>query len=475
MVFHSIEFAVFFALVWAAYLSLGHRLQNRMLLVASYAFYASWDWRFLSLIVLTTITDFFCARAIHGESDKAIRKRWVAVSCTVNLGVLGVFKYFDFFVENLAQLSASVGLELSYPMLNVILPVGISFYTFQSMSYTLDVFRKQVKPADHFLDYALYVSFFPQLVAGPIERAKHLLPQILEPRRIRLEQLEAGVFLIGLGIFKKIFVADNLGRIVDPIFRAGADPSSPEVLLGGYAFLFQVYCDFSAYTDMARGTAKLMGFELMDNFNAPYFARNVQDFWARWHISLTTWIRDYLYYPLAFKRFNKKSIPAPMITIITFTIMGLWHGAAWGYVLWGLYNGIVLAGYGYLVRRWARAKKGKNAEASQVRSVANALLTFHVILIGDLFFRSGSLAQALGMAWSLFTDFRIPADIVTRYGECFFYIVPMLLLDWLMTGKNRDVALFQLRPMARYAAYYVMFLLVVKFGTATPSYIYFQF
>lgn len=475
MIFHSLQFIAFFITVYVIYVSLRHKAQNRFLLVASYVFYATWDWRFLSLIIITTTTDYLCALAIHKSEDKNLRKKFVAISCVINIGILASFKYFNFFVENIISLFSAFGIDLSGPITHVIVPVGISFYTFQSLSYTLDVYRKQVEPTKNILDYALYVSFFPQLVAGPIERAKNLLPQVLADRTITPKKMREGTALIILGIFKKLYIADNLGAIVNPIFAEGANPDGSMVLIAGYAFLFQVYCDFSAYTDIARGTSKLMGFELMENFRAPYFARNVQEFWNRWHISLTTWIRDYLFYPLAFMRIKKRSIPPFWVTIITFTIMGLWHGAAWGFVLWGLYNGIVLAFYTKYSRQLKIYPMLTKPLGDRLQHILSIIITFHFILIGDIFFRSSSLAQSGDMINRLFFDFSITPDFQSQLITLILYITPMLIIDFLTTTKVAEVRVYEVSKALRYAALYVMFFLVINYGESTPTFIYFQF
>ena len=478
MLFHSFQFFFFFLVTYALYLTLRHRAQNRLLLLASYFFYASWDWRFLSLIMITTVTDFFCARAINATADKSIRKRYVAISCTINLGILAAFKYFEFFVDSFVELVSAVGYDISGPSLNIILPVGISFYTFQSISYTLDVYRKQMKPTDSLLDYALFVSLFPQLIAGPIERGKNLLPQILSERIIEIEKVRQGLFLIALGLFKKLFVADNLGAIVDPIFASDATVSGALVLIGGYAFLFQIYCDFSAYTDIARGTSKLMGFELMENFRTPFLARNIQEFWNRWHISLTTWVRDYLYYPLAFKRFRKRSIPAPLVVIISFSILGLWHGAAWGFVVWGICNGIFLALFAEYSKR---KKKIMNAipkglaQFSKFYAVASIALTFHVVFFGTLFFRTENPQQAFLMIDALTTNFSANAMFAQAFGNVAFFIAPIILIDLLTQKTPIEERIFEVSQVARYGTIVAMYLAVAVYGGAIPTFIYFQF
>lgn len=475
MIFHSLQFLGFFVAVFSVYLSLGHKLQNRFLLLASYFFYGTWDWRFLILIIITTLTDYFCAKSIEATSEKSIRKRYVAISCFVNLGILGVFKYYNFFLENFINLFSTFGYDISGPTINILLPVGISFYTFQSMSYTLDVYRKQLKPAENVLDYALYVSFFPQLVAGPIERAKNLMPQILSPRTFSSKRVQQALILIILGIFKKLFIADNLADVVDAVFDPSASPSSAMVLIGGYAFLFQVYCDFSAYTDIARGISKLMGFELMENFRAPYLARNLQDFWNRWHISLTTWIRDYLYYPLAFARFKKRSIPPYIVTVITFTVMGFWHGAAWGYILWGVYNGIALSVYGIISKYIPKIKKDASQLLKSSTNVLFVLITFHVIFIGDIFFRSTSFEQSASLLTTLFTASPFTGEFVTNLMNIGFYILPILMLDLFTIKKPIEDSVQNLPMVVRYGFVYGIFFLVYYFGASKPSFIYFQF
>ncbi len=298
MLFNSLTFALFFVVVYALYLVLRHKGQNRMLLAASCVFYGAWDWRFLFLMFVSITTDYLCGRAIARSREDAARKRYVAVGVCVNLGILGFFKYYNFFADNLCALLERVGFCGNLPVLNIILPVGISFYTFQSMSYLVDVYRREVRPVDSYWDYALFVSFFPQLVAGPIMRAKVLLPQILAPRVVTREKFADGGYLILLGLFQKVFVADNLGRFVDASFSSQAPYNGYLVLSTLYFFAFQIFCDFAGYSNIARGLGKCMGFEIMINFREPYFATNPREFWRRWHISLSTWLRDYLYIPL---------------------------------------------------------------------------------------------------------------------------------------------------------------------------------
>ncbi len=446
-----------------------------MLLIASYFFYGCWDWRFLSLILISSITDYFCGLQIEKYDEKIDRRKFVLISLFINLGILAFFKYFNFFVDNFIALVSIFGIHPDIRILNIILPVGISFYTFQTLSYTIDVYRKQVTPCNNFLDYALYVSFFPQLVAGPIERAKNLLPQVLKHRSLDMSNISEGLLLIYWGLFKKIFIADNLALIVDSIFAGTGSSSGGMILLGIYAFSFQIYCDFSAYSDIARGVAKLMGFEIMINFREPFFASNIQDFWNRWHISLTTWIRDYLYYPLALTRIKKKHINVKLITIITFLVMGLWHGASWNFVLWGGYHGSLLALYIMLlpkVRRYLQPHEGINAIAWKIVCI---IFTFHICAFGCLLFRSQSLDQVLWMVEHLFKNFEITGDVVSLFWQYILYILPLLLVELGQFKYKELTYLFRYKRAFRYVFYSVLFYLMTMYSSKAASFIYFQF
>jgi D-alanyl-lipoteichoic acid acyltransferase DltB (MBOAT superfamily) len=350
--FHSLDFLAFFVVMVALYWRLGHRWQNRLLLVGSYVFYGWIHPWFLSLIFASTFVDYWAARAMGplpgGSGLDALearaaaggnRRRWLVISLISNLGLLGFFKYFDFFVDNVFVVLEAVGLGLPKPALQIVLPVGISFYTFQTLSYTIDVYRGRLEARQSFLDVAVFVAFFPQLVAGPIERASHLLPQVERPRVFAPALVRDATVLMVWGFFKKLVIADNVGVVANKVF-ALADPTFPVLWAGVFAFGIQIYADFSAYSDIARGTARWLGFDVMKNFNHPYVATGPADFWHRWHISLSTWFRDYVYIPLGGSRTG-----TPMWArnvVITFVVSGLWHGASWNFVLWGLYHGVLL-------------------------------------------------------------------------------------------------------------------------------------
>jgi len=482
MSFNSYTFAVFFVIVYTLYLSLDHKRQNRMLLAASYVFYGFWDWRFLGLILLSTLTDYLCALAIEGRTEKAQRRLFVILSVAINLTILGFFKYFNFFTENLVALVNLFGLDLSQPTLKIILPVGISFYTFQTISYTVDVYRKQCRATRDFLDYALYVAFFPQLVAGPIERAKNLLPQISNPRTITWDQIREGLLLIFWGTIKKVVIADNLGTLialtVNPFLDHQVPGNGGLVLAGCYAFMFQLYCDFSAYSDIARGTAMLMGIEIMVNFRSPYLTSNIQEAWSRWHISLTTWIRDYLYFPLILAKFRwlkKKHIGPRTATLITFFIMGLWHGAAWNFALWGVYNALLLITYSTLQPYTRRLRKPKPKPVALLLRVLSVIGTYHLLLAGVIFFRAQSLHEIVFSYQQILTNFTISQDAVQVFLRTMFYVTPLLLVEALQFKKNDLSSLVRFPAPIRYGFFYAGLYLLVLHGTRGGAFIYFQF
>ncbi len=408
MVFNSLHFLWFFVAVWGLYWALGRqvRLQNFFLLLASYVFYGYWDWRFCGLILASTVIDYGCGLGMERwGSEPGRRKGLLLLSVCVNLGALGFFKYFNFFVESARELLHSVGLGGGDWTLGIILPVGISFYTFQTLSYTIDRYRGDIPVERNFIDFAFFVSFFPQLVAGPIVRARDFLPQAAHPREFRWEKQAEGLQLALWGLFKKAVVADNLAPLVDAVFASEGELGIPVRLLAIYAFTVQIYCDFSGYTDIARGTAALLGFHFPRNFSQPYFAADPSTFWRRWHMTLSTWLRDYLYISLGG---NRKGPGRTYINLMaTMLLGGLWHGAAWNFVLWGGYQGLLLA-----VHRWWRGEgPGTDAAPWGLRAlrwfvffqlVCFGWLLFRAQSLGDIarFLAPGSLLSAQGLALS---------------------------------------------------------------------------
>jgi len=484
MFFNSWQFIVFFAVVYTTYVLLRRpKWQNLLLLVASYYFYAAWDWRFLGLILLSTVVDYFAGlRIVHAESYGA-KRRWVTLSIATNLGILGFFKYFNFFADNLAALLASVGMNPDTLRLDIVLPVGISFYTFQTMSYTIDIYRDRLRPTRNFLDFALFVAFFPQLVAGPIERARALLPQIQRPRIITREALHSGAWLIYWGLWKKIVVADNLAFLVDPVFDGSAHATAAQAYLGVFAFAFQIYCDFSGYSDVARGIARVMGFELMRNFDLPYFAVNPSDFWRRWHISLSTWLRDYLYIPLGGNMGGTARMYRNLF--LTMLLGGLWHGAAWNYVWWGIYHGLLLIAF----RVAAGGTRKVPVGAMKMVTMVRVFVMFQLTLFGWLLFRAtrrspspdgtlrdDSLGQILEMLTSMHNGWGFTGESLVLSGQIAFFVLPLMVVQWLQYRSDNHYVMstWSLPVRSAFLGFlsWMWLLYGVQRGTA---FIYFQF
>ncbi|MCI5130257.1 MAG: MBOAT family protein [Candidatus Electrothrix sp. EH2] len=474
MIFNSFTFFIFFIFVFLCYLPLKQKWQNRLLLAASCFFYGCWDYRFLLLLLLTVFVDYSAARLIHASEDQKQKKRILFFSVFVNLGILCYFKYVNFFLKNALILLNSIGFHIDSITLQIVLPVGISFYTFQSMSYTLDVFRGRVAPVSNIMDYALYVSFFPQLVAGPIERSSHLLPQILSPRIVSFEKIQIGTYYIASGLFLKIFMADNLARLVNPIFATSDAQTGFCYLLTGYAFAFQIYGDFAGYSWIAKGLGSILGFDIMDNFNLPYFSKNPQEFWRRWHISLSSWLRDYLYIPLGGNR--KGQFKTVRNLFVTMLLGGLWHGAKMTFVAWGFFHAVLLALH-HLV-----AEKNKKAGEQQERGLwfvhlLKTIFFFHLIVASWYFFRANSFEQMLVIFKALITAFHFDfAGNKLFIQKILFYISPVLLMQTLRYYTDDQLVIFRLPIPVRALIYSIAFYLVVIFGvTHAHEFIYFQF
>lgn len=476
MLFNSFEFWAFFAVVLGGYAMLPHRGQNRLLLVASYVFYGSWDWRFLGLIVVSTLIDYWVGRRLEAPSaSDATRKRLVSLSVAVNLGILGVFKYLGFFIESAAQGLETLGFQANLPSLSIVLPVGISFYTFQTMSYTLDIYRKKLEPTRDLLDFALYVSFFPQLVAGPIERASRLLPQVVDRRTVTGEDVKVGIYCILLGLAKKMVIADNMALLADAVFTR--DPSTVtglEALVGIYAFAFQIYGDFHGYSLIAQGTARLMGFHLMDNFRHPYFATNPQDFWRRWHISLSTWLRDYLYIPLGGNR--KGTVRTYQNLFTTMVLGGLWHGANWTFVVWGTIHGSWLAVHRWLTSSTTAERPGVAESFGIFGRLVRMFVTFQLVCLTWLFFRAESVGQAWQFSTSVFLDPTVTDLVRVGLPWIAFFVVPVLAYEAWVERRGDLFALLQVDWRWRAAFYAILVIGLVWFSAPVRSeFIYFQF
>jgi len=472
VLFNTLDFGLFLVVVLALYYALPFRAQNVLLLVASYFFYGIWDWRFAGLLFFSTTVDFFLSLALGDSEDPRRRKLLLGASIAVNLGILGFFKYFNFFVDSAAALLERMGLEVPSVTLRVLLPVGVSFYTFQELSYTIDVYRRELRPARNFIDFALFVSFFPQLVAGPIERATALLPQIQVPRpRLTWQNFRSGLWLILLGTFMKVVVADNLAHMVDAVFDPAAKPVGMEVLFGAYGFAFQCYCDFAGYSDVARGSARLLGFELMKNFDLPYFATSLREIWRRWHISLTTWLRDYLYIPLGGNRGGRWMHYRNLI--LTMTICGFWHGAAWSYVVFGFLHGVALS-IQHALRPWTE-RLPESGPRSWLWKFFGWLFAFHLWCLLILVFRSVTVEQSWDMALTLLRDPRL--GMVREWWLPFVcFVAPLVLLEaWQARRSDHEIVLSAVFPV-RVLVYSALLAGIVLLGEDHGQpFVYFQF
>lgn len=476
MLFNSPAFLLFLPLTLGIYYLLPHRRQNTFLVLASCFFYASWDWRFLFPLLFSTTIDYVCARAMEkslaaGEPNTA-RYRYLVISLVTNLGLLAFFKYFNFFVDSFHDLGLILSIDIPVPALRVILPIGISFYTFQALSYTIDVYRGQIHATKSFWDFFLAVLFFPHLVAGPIQRASNLIGQVTHPRKVTTSLFLSGLHLMVWGFFKKVFIADSLAPIANGVFDL-PDAAGGQVLVGVLAFAFQIYCDFSGYTDIARGVARLMGFEFMLNFNLPYFATSPPDFWKRWHISLSAWLRDYLYISLGGNRGNQLMTYRNLM--LTMVLGGLWHGAAWNYVFWGAYHGGILVLH-RLVSPWLPVDAGQRDAAGRAAWLAlRMVVMFAMTCYGWLLFRATSLQQVVEMTASLASPLAgLPVQDLLRV--CLF-AAPLVVVQCVQYATGRLEFMDQpwLPPVVRSVLYAAMTYCIVFHGGEPQAFVYFQF
>jgi D-alanyl-lipoteichoic acid acyltransferase DltB (MBOAT superfamily) len=466
VVFNSLQYAAFLPLVLLVYWRLARRQQNALVLVASYVFYAMWDWRFLPLMLLSTVTDFTVGRLLEQTDDDRRRRRIFFVSLLVNLGVLAFFKYANFFLDSGAGSLRAIGIDVESPAWRILLPVGISFYTFHGISYTFDVYRREIRASHSPLDFAVFVAFFPQLVAGPIGRAHLQLPQFQRDRvRPDADQVRSAAFLILLGLFKKVAIADALAPYVNDAFDGGAGWVA--LLVGVYAFALQIYGDFSGYSDIARGSARLLGIELPSNFEQPYLSQNITEFWQRWHISLSTWLRDYLYVPLGGNRGSSRRTYRNLM--LTMLLGGLWHGAAWTFVVWGAIHGGLLAGH-----RWWRSRHPA-AEPSPAGRALATFATFHVVCAAWIFFRAPSLADALRYFKGLFTFRPGPVDLDAVL-VLIAAAVAVLTIDVAQRRAREHEVVLGWPALARGVAYAAFVVPILLFSGGAPvPFIYFQF
>jgi alginate O-acetyltransferase complex protein AlgI len=477
MFFNSISFAIFLPIVFTLYwfvFSKSKQLQNFLLITASYYFYSCWDWRFLFLLVFSTGLDYFTALKIQQSTNPKLRKFWFWLSISINLGILAVFKYYDFFAVSFANLLEGFGLKSNPLLLNLILPVGISFYTFHGLSYIIDVYKQRIKAEVNFIDYSLFVSYFPLLVAGPIERATHLLPQVKVKRTFNYSQAKEGIHQILWGLIKKVVIADSCAQYANAVFDNYENMNSISLVLGAVYFAFQIYGDFSGYSDIALGTSKLFGIDLLKNFDYPYFSRDIAEFWRRWHISLSSWFRDYLYIPLGGSKGG--TLMKIRNTFIIFLVSGFWHGANWTFIAWGFINAL------YFIPLLLRNKNRSNIENIESLSMFSGFkvffkiaLTFAMTTFAWIFFRSASISDAIGYIKKMLLNKQFGTQYlnIERHNyELLILIFVFVVFEWFNRYKTEPFS-------GRYSYPKIMLALLVLllFGVFTEykSFIYFQF
>jgi alginate O-acetyltransferase complex protein AlgI len=483
MLFNSLSFAIFLPIVFAIYwlLKKDLKIQNILLLVASYFFYACWSYKFLFLLIFSTFLDYFTGIKMFDALTPRAKKNWFLLSVIINVGFLAIFKYYNFFISSFAEGLSSLGIHTNPWTLNVILPVGISFYTFHGLSYVIDIYKNKIKPVRNFTEYAVFVSFFPLLVAGPIERATHLLPQIQKERTFDYAQAIAGLRQILWGLFKKIVIADSCAEFSSAIFGAlpvGSPPlTGSTIVIGTVFFTFQIYCDFSGYSDIAQGTARLFGIELLRNFAFPFFSRDVAEYWRRWHISLSSWFRDYLYIPLGGSKGG--TWMKLRNSFIIFLVSGFWHGANWTYIFWGLLNAIyVMPSIIFNTNRTHLEIVAKGKALPSFKEALQILFTFALTVFAFVFFRADNLRQAFGYVGAIFSRslFSVPF-----YNSRFSSILVLMMVGLFMfiewRGREREFAIA--KPFSniylRWTSYYLIVLAIIVSSGKPQAFIYFQF
>lgn len=478
MLFNSINYAFFLPCIFILYwiLSNNLRVQNLLLLIASYFFYACWDWRFLFLLMFSTLLDYFTGIKIHNVVKRHSKLVWLWISIGINLGFLGVFKYYNFFANSFKDALHIAGIQINPGLIEVILPVGISFYTFHGLSYVIDIYSGRISPERSFINYSVFVSFFPLLVAGPIERATHLLPQIKKPRTFDFYQAADGLRQILWGLFKKVAIADNCASYANDIFSHYTHYSGSTLIVGALFFTFQIYCDFSGYSDIALGTAKLFGIELLRNFAFPYFSRDIAEFWRRWHISLSSWFKDYLYIPLGGSRGGGGWMRIRN-TFIIFLVSGFWHGANWTFICWGLLNAIYFLPLLLLNRNRSNIDVvAKGRIIPSLRDALNISITFSLTVLAWIFFRADSVGQAFHYIGRILSGstFTLPT---IRPTILFSLLLIFIVIEWL--GREGTYALDKMPlvvpRLLRWIFYYILIMATFYFAGSEQQFIYFQF
>ena len=482
MLFNSLDFAIFLPIVFLLYWFVAQKnikLQNALIVLASYVFYGWWDWRFLSLIIFSTVVDYLVGQKLRVEEKQSKRKVLLWTSIIVNLGFLGFFKYYNFFLENFVDAFSLFGMQINANSLNIILPVGISFYTFQTLSYTIDVYKKKLEPTKDFIAFSAFVCFFPQLVAGPIERATNLLPQFYNKRTFEYQKAVDGMRQILWGLFKKVVIADNCAEFANQIFNNSADMNGSTLVLGAIFFTFQIYGDFSGYSDIAIGTSRLFGFDLKQNFATPYFSRDIAEFWRRWHISLSTWFRDYLYIPLGGSRGG--TWMKVRNTFAIFLVSGFWHGANWTFIIWGALNAIYFLPL--LLTNNNRKNLGIVAEGKllpSLRELFSMLTTFALTVFAWIFFRAENVSHAFSYVREIFSESVLSKPDFS--GKMFalttmIFIVIFLFVEWFGRDEDYAIKLLFKNKKRMQQLFYTLIVIIIYFmyPIKESEFIYFQF
>jgi len=478
MLFNSLSFLIFLPVVFLLYWFVTNKslkTQNLLLLGSSYFFYACWDWRFLFLLLFSTLLDYFTALKMEESKSIKIKNFWFWLSIIINLGFLGVFKYYNFFINSLTEGLLDLGIKSNFWTLQVILPVGISFYTFHGLSYVIDIYKNRIKAERNFTDYALFVSFFPLLVAGPIERATHLLPQIKKKREFKYAEAVDGLKQILWGLFKKVVIADNCAHFANIIFNDYAEFNGSTLFLGAFFFTFQIYGDFSGYSDIAIGTAKLFGINLLQNFSFPYFSRNIAEFWRRWHISLSSWFKDYLYIPLGGSKGG--TWIKVRNTFIIFIVSGFWHGANWTFIAWGFLNALfIMPSIWFATNRINLDTVASGKLLPSIKDILAMSVTFGLTIISWIFFRSKSITDAIVYIKIMFTNELISLPkFLPKFLILFIFI--FMVIEWI--GRENKYAISQIGvkwpKIWRYSFYYVLIFLILSYSNSDEQFIYFQF
>lgn len=484
MLFNSLHYAAFFSVIFVVYwilLKRNFKQQNLFLLLASYYFYSFWDWRFLFLLMFSTLLDYFSGLKIANANTKSVKKAWLIISVGINLSFLGFFKYYNFFIDSFSSFLQSFGFEAHYATLSIILPVGISFYTFHGLSYVFDIYNERIKPTTDWVNYTLFVSFFPLLVAGPIERATHLLPQIEKPREFNYGKVVDGLKQILWGLLKKVVIADGCAEYANLIFNNHENYSGSTLLMGAVFFAFQIYGDFSGYSDMALGTARMLGFELLQNFRYPYFSRDIAEFWRRWHISLSSWFKDYLYFPLGGSKGGM--LKTVRNTFIIFIVSGFWHGANWTFVFWGALNALLIIPS--ILTKSSRLNidiVAKGRSLPSIKDFFNICLTFLLTTFAWIFFRAETMTHAFSFISGIFTVDLLRLPTLSLFSKEIYYIIILIplfvVVEWV--GREYSYAIenlknIQARPLRWLAYFSIAFTIIMFMQTSETPFIYFQF